>query len=61
MWSLIARNSRGSPFQSLGAATVKDLSPSVILVLPLGVANNIPADDLRLYLPCCFTETRSLM
>ena len=31
----------------LGAATVKDLSPSVTLVLPLDDANNIPADDIK--------------
>lgn len=28
--------------------TVKDISPRVILILPLGVANNIPPNDFKL-------------
>ena len=32
----------------MGVPTVKDLSPNVTLVLPLGIVNDIPSDDLKL-------------
>ena len=54
----ISRSSRGRAFHNLGAATWKDLSPSVTLVLNVGDARKIPPDDLRLYAPCDFKETK---
>jgi len=32
----------------MSVPTVKDLSPNVTLVLPLGIVNDIPSDDLKL-------------
>ena len=52
---------RGREFHNLGAATWKDLSPSVTLVLNVDDASKIPPDDLRLYVPCDFKETKFWM
>ena len=38
---------RGSAFHNLGAATWKDLSPSVTLVLNVGDGSKIPPDNPR--------------
>ena len=54
----ILRGSRGRAFHNLGTATWKDLSPSVTLVLNVGDASKIPPDDLRLYAPYDFKETK---
>ena len=57
----ISQSSHRRAFHNLGAATWKDLSPSVTLVLNVGDASNIPHDDLRLYVPCDFKETKFWM
>ena len=54
----ISRSSRGRAFHNLGGATWKDLSPSVTLVLNVDDAKKIPPDDLKLYAPCDFKETK---
>ena len=54
----ISRSSRGRAFHNLGAATWKDLSPSVTLSLNVDNASKIPPDNLRLYVPCDFKETK---
>ena len=54
----MSRGSRGRAFHNLGAATWKNLSPSVTLVPNFGDARKIPLDDLRLYAPCDFKETK---
>ena len=56
VWN-IAKLTRKS-IRNLGAATWKDLSPSVTLVLNVDDASKIPPDDLRLYVPCDFKETK---
>ena len=54
----ISRSSRGRAFHiNLGAATWKDLSPSVTLVLNVDDASTIPLGDLSLLAPCDFKET----
>ena len=50
--------SRGKAFHNLGAATLKDLSPSLTLVQNVGDASKRPPDELRLYAPCDFKETK---
>ena len=40
------------------AATWKDLSLSVTLDLNVDDASKIPPDELRLYVPCDFKETK---
>ena len=59
VWN-IAKLTRKS-IRNLGAATWKDLSPSVTLVLNVDDASKIPADDLRFYVPCDFKETKFWM
>ena len=54
----ISRSSRGRAYHNLGAATWKDLSSSVTLVLNVNDASKIPLDDLRLYVPCDFKKTK---
>ena len=43
----MSQSSRGSAFHNLGAATWKDLSPNVTLVLNVGNGRKIPPDNLR--------------
>ena len=57
----ISRSSRRRAFHNLGAATCKDLSLSVTLVLNVDDASKIPADHLRFYVPCDFKETKFWM
>ena len=57
----MSRSSRGRAFHNFGAATWKDLSPSVSSVLNVGDARKIWPDDLRLYAPCDFQETKFWM
>ena len=56
VWN-IAKLTRKS-IRNLGAATWKNLSPSVTLVLNVNDVSKIPLDDLRLYVPCDFKETK---
>ena len=44
--------------KSMQVWNIANLSPSVTLVLNIGDASEIPPDDLRLYVPCDFKETK---
>ena len=46
---VVARSSFGRKFQSVGAATIKDLSPNVFFDLTAGIESKILPEDLRLY------------
>ena len=59
VWN-IAKLTRKS-IRNLGAATWKDLSPSVTLFLDVDDASKIPPDDLRLYAPFGFKESKFWM
>ena len=57
----ILRGSHGRALHNLGTATWKDLSPSVTLVLHVAFGDaiaKIPPDDLRVYAPSDFKETK---
>ena len=47
--------------KSMQVWNIANLSPSVILVLNVDDASKIPPDDLRLYAPCDFKETKFWM
>ena len=60
----MSRSSRGRAFHiNLGAATWKDPTPSVTLILNVDDVSKIPPDDinLRLYAPCDFKEIKFWM
>ena len=46
---LIARSSFGREFQSVGAATIKAVSPNVVFDRTAGIESKILPEDLRLY------------
>ena len=46
---VVARSSFGRKFQSVGAVTIKDLSPNVFFDLTAGIESKILPEDLRLY------------
>ena len=61
VWNIAKLTRKRVPIHNLGAATWKDLSPSVTLVLNVDDASKIPADDLRFYVSCDFKETKFWM